>query len=217
MKKPDFARAHASFLAPLALSAALALLAGCAAPLPRAPERPDSYDLGLPTPASPSATHRPALALAPVTAPATLDGPALLYRLTYKGEADQPRPYARARWSMTPPELLDQRLREALAASRAVVGPGEGLAALELRVHLDDFSQIFESEKQSQARVQLRATLIAPQASPRLLGQRTFTVQRPADTPDAAGGARAITAATDTAIADLTAWLDTLAPPASRK
>ena len=138
----------------------------------------------------------------------------MLYRLAYKNEADQPRPYARARWSMSPPELLTQRLRETLAASRPVVGAGEGLAAAELRVHLDDFSQVFEAENRSHARIQIRATLIAPRASQRLLGQRTFTVQRPAPTPDAAGGAKAMREAADAAIADLAAWLDRLSRPA---
>ena len=197
-----------------------ALLAACAGPLPDKPQRPDSYDLGLPAAAASAAPQTPAqaplppLALPPVTAPAALDGTAMLYRLAYKNEADQPRPYARARWSMSPPELLTQRLRETLAASRPVVAAGEGLAALELRVHLDDFSQIFEAENRSHARIQIRATLIAPRASQRLLGQRTFTVQRPAPTPDAAGGAKAMREAADAAIADLAAWLDRLPRPA---
>ena len=197
------------------LALAAALLAACSTPLPDKPARPASYDLGLPAAAAASgAASQPPLALPAVTAPAALDGPAMLYRLAYKNEADQPRPYARARWSMSPPELLTQRLRETLAASRPVVAAGEGLAALELRVHLDDFSQIFEAENRSHARIQIRATLIAPRASQRLLGQRTFTVQRPAPTPDAAGGAKAMREAADAAIADLAAWLDRLPRPA---
>lgn len=195
------------------LALAAALLAACSTPLPDKPARPASYDLGLPAAAS-GAVSQPPLALPAVTAPAALDGPAMLYRLAYKNEADQPRPYARARWSMSPPELLTQRLRETLAASRPVVGAGEGLAAAELRVHLDDFSQVFEAENRSHARIQIRATLIAPRASQRLLGQRTFTVQRPAPTPDAAGGAKAMREAADAAIADLAAWLDRLPRPA---
>lgn len=193
------------------LALAAALLAACSTPLPDKPARPASYDLGLPAATTASgAASQPPLALPAVTAPAALDGPAMLYRLAYKNEADQPRPYARARWSMSPPELLTQRLRETLAASRPVVGAGEGLAAAELRVHLDDFSQVFEAENRSHARIQIRATLIAPRASQRLLGQRTFTVQRPAPTPDAAGGAKAMREAADAAIADLAAWLDRL-------
>ncbi len=37
-------------------------------------------------------------------------------------------------------------------------------------MHLDDFSQVFEAENRSHARIQIRATLIAPRASQRLLG-----------------------------------------------
>ena len=201
-----------------------ALLAACAGPLPDKPQRPDSYDLGLPAAAASAAPQTPAqaplppLALPPATAPAALDGTAMLYRLAYQGEqASQLRPYAQARWSMSAPELLTQRLRETLAASRPVVAAGEGLAALELRVHLDDFSQIFEAENRSRARIQIRATLIAPHASQRLLGQRTFIVQRPAPTPDAAGGAQAMREAADAAIADMAAWLasPSLAIPAA--
>ena len=198
------------------LALAAALLAACSTPLPDKPARPASYDLGLPAAAAASgAASQPPLALPAVTAPAALDSPAMLYRLAYQGEqASQLRPYAQARWSMSAPELLTQRLRETLAASRPVVAAGEGLAALELRVHLDDFSQIFEAENRSRARIQIRATLIAPHASQRLLGQRTFIVQRPAPTPDAAGGAQAMREAADAAIADLAAWLDRLSRPA---
>ena len=45
-------------------------------------------------------------------------------------------------------------------------------------------------------------------------GTLRTTVQRPAPTPDAAGGAKAMREAADAAIADLAAWLDRLPRPA---
>ena len=80
------------------LALAAALLAACSTLLPDKPARPASYDLGLPAATTASgAASQPPLALPAVTAPAALDGPAMLYRLAYKNEADQPHPYARAR------------------------------------------------------------------------------------------------------------------------
>ena len=54
----------------------------------------------------------------------------------------------------------------------------------------------------------LRATLVQGSAAGDiLLGQRSFVVQRPAPTPDAAGGVRALTAATNAAVEEVEQWL----------
>lgn len=203
-----------------ALTAALlaALLTACASALPDKPRRAAEFDLGLSASVAPAAAEQaplPPLALPALTAPPALESPAMLYRLAYKGETAQPRPYAQSRWSMPPADLLGQRLRAALAASRPVVGEDEGLAALELRVHLDEFSQIFDSAEQSQARIQLRATLIdlhAARPEQRLRAQRSFSAQRPAPSADAAGGAQAMQQAADALIAELIEWLASVPP-----
>ena len=129
-----------------ALTAALlaALLTACASALPDKPRRAAEFDLGLPASAAPAAAEQaplpplalPPLALPALTAPPALESPAMLYRLAYKGETAQPRPYAQSRWSMPPADLLGQRLRAALAASRPVVGEDEGLAAQIGRAHV---------------------------------------------------------------------------------
>ena len=91
------------------------LIGGCSA-LPDKPVRPAVYDFGpglVPkaTPAPPAAgAALPPLLLADIEAPATVDGTAVLYRLAY-ADVQQVRPYAQARWSMPPAQLVRQRLR----------------------------------------------------------------------------------------------------------
>lgn len=194
-----------------ALAASLLLafaLGGCA--LPAKPQRPALYDFGpgpLSAPAAAPAT-RPALLLAEVEAPAALDSGALLYRLAY-ADVQQLRPYAQARWTMPPAQLLRQRLREALSRQRPVLNAGEGGASLLLRVELDEFSQLFEAPERSQGLVRLRASLVETATGrDQLLAQKTVVAQRPAASADAPGGVRALTEAADAAVAELVNWLD---------
>lgn len=195
---------------------ALLALSGCA--VPDRPARPAVYDFGpgaLATPPALSQDVLPALTLADVEATAALDSTAVLYRLAY-ADAQQLRPYAQARWSMAPAQLLRQRLRERLSLGRAVLNPGESAApgaaglseAKTLRIELEEFSQLFEAPDQSVGLLRLRATML--QATPigdRLVAQRTVLVQRPAASADAPGGVRALTAATDAAVLELEQWL----------
>ena len=208
-------RLHPRFRRRLAFCALLAIgLGGCSA-LPDKPMRPQAYDLGpaLPVAASTAPTG-PALGLARVVAPADLDGQHFIYRLSYSDSAQQPRPYAQANWAMSPPLLLEQRLRAALAATRPVVAAANGLAQIELRAELDEFAQDFTSATASDGVVRLRVTAIAPMArTNRLLGQRTFTTRKPAPTADASGGAAALRDATDDVVSQVVVWVNAL--PAS--
>lgn len=204
----------------LFLAAAL-LLAGCSA-LPDKPTRPAQYDFG-PGPVAPAPTDRRAplapLALADVGADGPLEaGTAVLYRLGY-ADSQQLRPYAQARWSMPPAQLVRQRLRQQLGQRRTIVSAGEGAAMLRndgrqplvLRVELEEFSQLFTAPSSSAGLVRLRATLVDNlPAGERVLAQRHVIVQRPAATADAAGGVRALAEATDAAAEDLSQWLETV-------
>ena len=246
-----------AFLAPLAcltssaVLAMLAVLAGCSA-LPDKPVRPTVYDFGPGAVAAQPANRMaplPTLALDEVQASAALDSTAVLYRLAY-ADAQALRPYAQARWSMSPAQLLRQRLREHLGLRRAVLNAGEGSASggpvasvasvatgatgpnsiatpattsattpattsgtppVLLRVELEEFSQLFESPTASTGLLRLRATALhaSPQGE-KLLGQRSFIVQRPAPSADAAGGVRALTAATDAVVEEIEQWLQQL-------
>lgn len=185
------------------------LLSGCAMPA-RAPS-PVLYDFGVAA-SEPVTTAvvgtQPALA-ASVQAPSSLEGTAVLYRLAY-ADAQQLRAYALARWTMPPAELVQQRLRERLSQQQPVLKPGEGAARV-LHIELEEFSQVFASPEQSMGLLRLRATVL--QVTPhgdRLVAQRQVVVQRPAPSADASGGVRALTAATDVAVAELAQWLQQL-------
>ena len=200
-------------------------LAGCGLTRPTA--SPVVYDFGpgrsssLPAGAQASANRLAPLILDQVQASSALDSNALLYRLAYV-DAQQLRPYAHARWSMSPPQLVRQRLREQLGQERALLEPGAifspakraapdaatGVTPPTLRLELEEFSQLFEAPDRSVGLLRLRATLT--QASPTgdaLLGQRSIVLQRPAPSADAAGGAQALRLATDAAAQELAQWL----------
>lgn len=201
---------------------ALLLLAGCSA-LPDKPARATLYDFGpgpaAPAPAAnPPAAALPTLALAEIESNTRLDSTQILYRLGY-ADANELRPYGQSRWSLAPAQLLRQRLRDALAERRTVLGPeesatiarAEGKVPDTLRISLDEFSHYFESASSSAGLVRLRATLIrGTTGGDRVLGQRSFTVRRPAPSADAPGGVKALAAATDAAVAEVVQWVDQL-------
>lgn len=179
------------------------------------PVRPAVYDFGPGTMAqvaSGAVSALPVLTLAEVESASSLDNTSVLYRLTYTN-AQQLLPYAQARWSMTPAQLLRQRLRESLGQSRTVLNPGDGnltgaQSTLLLRVDLEEFSQLFAAPGQSVGLVRLRATLL--QTTPggdRLMGQRMVVTQRAAPSADAPGGVRALTEASQAAVEELEQWL----------
>ena len=207
----------------LALVAGMLLLAGCGS-LPDKPARATLYDFGAgPLPRSTAAataspTRLPPMLLSDIEAHARLDSAQILYRLGY-ADSNELRPYSQARWSVPPTELLEQRLREALAQRRVVLGAEEGtnIARVEgkvpnrLRVTLEEFSQYFESPTTSYGLVRVRATLLnTTGAGDRVLGQRTFSAQEAASSADAPGGVKALAMASDAVVAQVVQWADQL-------
>jgi cholesterol transport system auxiliary component len=200
-------------------------LTGCA--LPGISVSPVVFDFGPGTLRAPL-THQigaqPALALAQVQSSQALDSTDVLYRLTYSN-AQQLRPYALARWSMPPAQLLQQRLGEILGQTRALLNPGDvapalrpgalrtALAVRTLRIELEEFSQLFDTPEHSTGLLRLRATLLQPETTgERLIAQRGFVMQRSAPSANASGAVQALSAATDAAIQEIDAWLLTLEP-----
>ncbi|MGH8780750.1 ABC-type transport auxiliary lipoprotein family protein [Paraburkholderia sp.] len=196
-------RIFSRFLPSGALLAAVltaAVLAGCAGtPAAIADFR---YDLG---PASPptSVGTLPAVKVLDIGAPETLDSDHLVYRLGY---ADQQRlaSYANSHWTMAPAQLLTQRLRNALSSRGTVLTGADGVRAPVLKVDLEEFEQVFDGQSESHGAVTARATLIQ---SGKVVGQHTFVARAPASSPDAAGGAAALAAASNDLIAQIVAWL----------
>jgi len=210
---------HLSATLKRAVPAGLVLLSlwlgGCAGLVDK-PARATLYDFGpgQVMPVAQQATYPP-LVLADVDAAGALDGSAVLYRLGYADD-HQLRPYSQARWSAPPPQLVRQRLREQLGRDRMVLNPGEGAALARsggllpraLRIELEEFSHFFSGPTESVGLLRLRATLLENTAGgEKLLAQRNVVIQRPAPTPDAPGGVRALTAAVDAAADELMQWL----------
>lgn len=203
------------------------LVAGCAAPMSSASLT--RFDLGPPpTPANlvaPVASAAPAirgsnaavtpsdvaaagaLRLSPlkvvVNAPSWLDSDTIYYRLPAR-DGDQARVYANSRWLASPARLFEDRLRAALSVDRPVLSAGDPTAAPALRVELEEFAQYFDSTSMSRGVVQIRATLFD---GTKLLAQTTLRAQAPAETADAAGGTRALAAATAAVQKQLVQWL----------
>ncbi|AEG91373.1 ABC-type transport auxiliary lipoprotein family protein [Ramlibacter tataouinensis] len=199
-----------------------ALLAACGTFVDR-PQRPTLYDFGpLALATAPAAgPAQPPLVLPEVEAGAALDGSAVLYRLGY-ADAHQLRPYAQSRWSAPPAQLIRQRLREHLGRQMVVLNLGEAALGRDgnarprvLRLELEEFAQHFQSESASAGVLRLRATLSrnTPEGE-RLLAQRSFSVARPAPTPDAPGGVQALADAVDTLAGEIARWLGQVAPAA---
>ncbi|MNK73882.1 hypothetical protein D3C87_933840 [compost metagenome] len=199
------------------------LVAGCGM-LPDKPARATLYDFGpglsapAPATAAAPATALPALSLAEFDSNTRLDGTQILYRLGY-ADANELRPYGQSRWSLPPAQLLRQRLRDTLAERRTVLGPEEsatlarteGIVPDTLRISLDEFSHYFDAPASSTGLVRLRATLVrTATGGDRVMGQRTFTVRRPAASADAPGGVKALIAASDAAMAEVVQWVDQL-------
>ncbi len=205
-----------------ALMCATLLLTACAA-LPDKPVRAVTYDFGPGVVATSAvqainaSTALPPVALTEIDSSVALNGSAVLYRLMYFN-AQELRPYAQARWSMPPAQLLRQRLSAQLGKTRAVLNPGDGVAGSTspwaVRLELEEFSQLFESTTASVGLLRLRATVVQATAQgEKLLGQRSFVVQRPAPSADVAGGVQALTAASDAVVLEIDQWLQTLQPP----
>ncbi|WP_153101515.1 ABC-type transport auxiliary lipoprotein family protein [Paraburkholderia hayleyella] len=191
-----------------ALLATLTLLAGCAGTSVGSNMR---YDLGPLVPPSVVGT-RPAVKVLDVDASDALDSDKLVYRLS-DIDAQQTGAYAHSHWIMPPAQLLTQHLRMALTANGPVLSGGDRVRAPVLKISLDEFEQVFDGHTQSHGAVTVRATLLHHGV---LLGQRTFIAQAPASTPDAAGGARALRAASAELIAQISAWVSAqtqAAPP----
>ncbi|WP_414694554.1 ABC-type transport auxiliary lipoprotein family protein [Paraburkholderia sp.] len=167
------------------------------------------YDLGSQAggseqavPAAPG--RKPVLKVLAVVAPPPLDNDGILYRM----DADSQRTarYANSRWTMSPARLLTERLRTSLGAQMTVLSGADSVQAPMLKIELYEFEQVFESPTQSAGVLAARATLMQ---GGRVLAQRTFVTRAPASTPDAAGGVRALQAASDDFAKQLGAWVST--------
>jgi ABC-type uncharacterized transport system auxiliary subunit len=118
-----------------------------------------------------------------------MDHSPMYYRLAYQNAAN-PMPYAQSQWVMSPAALLTERLRSRFASSTPsevrMVSAGDP-ASYALRAELFEFEQVFDRPDRSRGVLRLRATL----EGKGVWAQRTFAIEKPAPTADAAGGVSA--------------------------
>ncbi|WP_367025660.1 hypothetical protein ABZN20_14200 [Methylococcus sp. ANG] len=159
----------------------LSLAAPACSVLPERPPQPALHDFG----AAPTAAPAPWSAVQ-VEAPDWLQTDRLQYRLLYANPTEL-RAYALDRWIAPPPALLAQRLK----AERN----GSGYR---LRVELQVFEQVFDRPGSSRVTIRFRAE--TPTAT------RTFQLDQPTASPDAAGAVQAFAQTIGRAVAQIRAW-----------
>ncbi|MGH8235380.1 MAG: ABC-type transport auxiliary lipoprotein family protein [Rhodanobacteraceae bacterium] len=191
----------------------LLALGGCGA-ASRQNVVPRHYILGGSAAASQTASRSSGatLRVARIGMPAWLQGTGLYYRLAYRN-GNVIAAYANSDWAVPPAAMLERRLCAAFAKGgwRAVVGPASNAQAdFALHVRVDDFSQVFTSPGDSFG--VLDATVTLDGANDALLGQRHFHFRVAAPTPDAAGGVKALDAASQDFAQQLRGWLATRQP-----
>ena len=204
----------------LAAVTLLGLVAGCSV-LPKPPSRVDIFDFGpgltKTAEVSQAATPLPPIALADFTSAGVPDGrSALFYRLAYSN-AQMLYPYTQARWSQPPTTLMQLAVRDRLGVRRSVIYGDQnidqqikgGQSPTVLRAEVEEFSQVFQSEKDSVGLVRVRVSMVdSLKAGDELIGQRVFVAQRPAPTPDAAGGAKALSDAAAQVADEIAQWVE---------
>ena len=181
----------------LSLFLAAVLLAGCAS---SSRQPTETYDFGIA--GAGGAPGEQDVFVADVRAADWLNTTDMLYRLEYRN----PRvltPYSASRWAGTPAAMLTIRLRQSIENATSA---RTRQAKCSLTLFLSEFSQVFATEQDSRAVLHLRATLTAAAPAERPLF-REFRVERPAPTPNAAGGAAAFSDIAVSVGDELNAWV----------
>jgi cholesterol transport system auxiliary component len=140
-----------------------------------------------------------------VSAPAWIDSSPMYYRLAYHSAA-QPIPYAQSEWVMSPAALLTERLRARLSGSfvrELRVASASAAPSYTLRSELFQFEQVFDQPDRSRGVLLLRATLEGEDVR----AQRTFAIEKPAPTADAAGGVSALSECADELASSISDWV----------
>lgn len=143
-----------------------------------------------------------------VVAPSWLSGSAMQYRLAWK-QPERRRSYSESRWVAPPPDMLAQTLGRALSATNGNKIDDKAAARCRLRVELDEFVQVFDSESENHVQLVIRAQLLPVRGSVAMAGREFSLIER-GTTPDAEGGVTAARAAVRGLARDIAAWLDGL-------
>jgi cholesterol transport system auxiliary component len=189
--------AHASILA-ISLGLTLSACVG----------RPVASDVAEYTLPTASAGVSPLLRSLEVGAASWLGGKDMAYRLAY-ADADRRSAYGGSRWLASPPEMLERFLARSLTGEGG--GQGGAVSGLcRLRLDLDEFQQVFDSPQASRGVLAARVSLLAQSGRP--LARHSYSLSRPAPSPDARGGITALGLASGDLSQSLRQWLDGLPP-----
>lgn len=186
-------------------------LSGCSA-LHKPPPSVSVYDFGIPK----SIQNKPqkfskqskSLLIADATTPSWLDNHKIHYRLLYHNPS-QLYAYANSRWVASPAALITQHIRDHVAINtneQVIRSSSTAKADYILYIELEEFNQLFDTERDSRVAINLRVSLIE-RNSRYLLSQRDFRIQEQAPSADAAGAVIALGSATNQLITELTNWL----------
>lgn len=174
------------------------LLSACSV-VPSQPAPPQRHDFGLWS-AEGGRVSVP-VTLASVTAPAWLDGTAIVYRDTETAPTALHQ-YANNEWVAPPADLLRAALERRLAEAGSTGGP-----SYRLRLHLMAFEQRIEGSN-ARVRMTLEAVLLPPSRAPASASQhRIFALERPV-TPDVDGAITGLAGIAREGVARVMNWLD---------
>jgi cholesterol transport system auxiliary component len=192
--------------------ASLGLLGACGLkPAPRAPTA--TYDFGSPESAAPPVESRipHVIVVQDPIAPLWLDSRDMHYRLAYDDPA-RLRLYASSRWATSPVQLVGTLLRRRLgeATERGAAIRDYGLESdYWVRVELEEFSQVFDTEQAGRALVRLKVALNERRGR-RLMAQRTFAAEAACPSPNAQGAVVGLRVASEQVVAEVVDWVATL-------
>ena len=178
------------------LALCLALTLGACTGLDLRPAPMALYDLGV-TP-SQSLPAELAPAQLKLSAAPWLSATAMHYRLSWL-DPSRRRAYAESRWVSAPADMLGIALDRGLAA-------GAGGLHCHLRVELDEFVQVFDSDTQSHVELIVRVALL-PSRSAVPLARTEFRISEAAPSADASGGVSAHRSAAQRLVHEVSAWL----------
>ncbi len=183
--------------------AAVMTLSACSLRPERQPLTP-VHDWG-PLPAAPATSDARAVIVVQASAPTWLNSSAIFYREQFTDPTEL-HPYANARWAASPAELLEERMKSALAVngSRLAAFSGRDMH-YRLVITLESFEQVFQTPHQARADLRLRALLLEP-TTRRVIDQHLLTMTKPC-AADMNGAINGLSQLANSGIDDLIDWL----------
>ena len=129
---------------------------------------------------------------------------AIQYRLIY-AQPTRRQFFLESRWAAQPAQLLEVAIKRSLKANQTAVAT----SGCRLRIDLDEFAQVFDTEGTSRGVIEARAVLLAPRTD-QLIASQGFAVMRPALSADAVGGVVALREGAMQLSGELLDWLEAL-------